>query len=238
MPSLTGLTKSFAARCDGLSFGAPVTHVYNPLAYAAAPHAEYLRRYAQGRKRALFVGMNPGPWGMAQSGIPFGDVECVRGWLKIEAKVGRPGQLHPRRPVHGFACQRREVSGQRLWGLFQGQFGTASKFFRRHTVLNYCPLLFSRVSDKSCVNITPDKLAAPERRQLYQACDGFLRAAVEEHLEPEHIVAIGNFAEARLRRLFPERKIVRMLHPSPASPAANRGFAESAAQTLKKAGIW
>ena len=238
MEALIKQTKAFAAYCDGLNFGAPVTHVYNPLAYAANPHAEYLRRYAGGRKRVLFVGMNPGPWGMAQSGIPFGDVEYVRNWLKIEAAVGKPAQLHPQRPVHGFACQRREVSGQRLWGLFERQFGSASKFFKRHMVMNYCPLLFSRISGKSCVNMTPDKLAAAERRRLYQACDDFLRIAVEDHMEPECIVAIGNFAETRLRRLFPKRRVVRILHPSPASPAANRGFADSATEALTRAGVW
>src|SRR5213592_4310907 len=47
----------------GLRYAAPVTHVYNPLIYAWRAHEMYLRRYGNGRKRVLFLGMNPGPLG-------------------------------------------------------------------------------------------------------------------------------------------------------------------------------
>ena len=236
--SLPELTIHFAARCDALKFGKPVTHCYNPLVYAQDAHIEYLERYGSKRKRVLFVGMNPGPWGMAQSGIPFGDTRYVREWIKIKSDIRQPAQLHPKRPVLGLSCQRREISGQRLWGLFQQRFGSARNFFAEHLVMNYCPLLFSRIDHRHCVNITPDKLAARERQQLYQVCDEFMRQAVSDYIKPEYIVAVGNFAETRLRGIFPGGNIVKILHPSPASPKANSGFASIATETLCQFGIW
>src|SRR3984893_4975758 len=67
-----------------------VTHVYNPLEYAARAHELSLRRYGNSRKRVIFLGMNPGPFGMAQTGIPFGQISAVRDWLGIEAKIDKP----------------------------------------------------------------------------------------------------------------------------------------------------
>src|SRR6185369_4193405 len=145
--------KDLCRALKGLRFGAPVTHVYNPLTYAWAAHREYLRRYGRGSKRVLFFGMNPGPFGMAQTGVPFGEVAAVRDWLKIDAPIGRPEVEHPKRPVHGFACKRSEVSGKRLWGLFAERFGTPEAFFAEHFVANYCPLVFCETS--GC-NRTPD----------------------------------------------------------------------------------
>ena len=46
-----------------------VTHVYNPIDYASEPHCYYVRQYGNGKKQVLFIGMNPGPFGMAQNGV-------------------------------------------------------------------------------------------------------------------------------------------------------------------------
>src|SRR5436190_23415339 len=119
-----------------LTFALPIAYVYNPLEYAWPAHEEYLRRYGRGRKRVIFLGMNPGPFGMAQTGVPFGEIAAVRDWLKIECGVRRPEREHPKRPVSGFGCARSEVSGQRLWGLFAKRFGSAERFFREHIVMN------------------------------------------------------------------------------------------------------
>ena len=73
-----------------LRFAEPVTHVYNPHEYARTPHNRYVRAYGNSRKVVLFLGMNPGPFGMAQTGVPFGDVESVRDWLGIVGPVSRP----------------------------------------------------------------------------------------------------------------------------------------------------
>ena len=214
---------------NALRFGAPVSHVYNPLDYAWPAHAAYLRAYASSPKRIVFVGMNPGPFGMAQTGVPFGEPGLVRDFLGIEERVGRPAREHPKRPVHGFACTRREVSGTRVWGAVREHWGTARRFFARHFVLSYCPLLFLETSGR---NRTPDKLTAREREPLYAACDRHLRAAVRA-LEPEWVVGIGAFGAARARQALGEgHQIGSILHPSPASPAANRGWEPQARAQL------
>ena len=233
-PALIAAAQALSARIGSLRFGPPVSHVYNPLDYAWAPHAEYLRRYGAGRKRVVFVGMNPGPFGMAQTGVPFGEVAAVRDWMGIEAPVGKPAVENPKRPVEGFACQRSEVSGRRLWGLFAERFGTAEAFFAGHFVANWCPLAFFDHGR----NLTPDKLPAAEIGELNAACDAHL-AAVVDALEPEWVVGVGGFAEARARLAFGDAvRIGRILHPSPASPAANRGWAEAATRQLIELGVW
>ena len=61
------ITDDLLADLAGLAFAAPVTHVYNPLVYARAPWDVYCDRFGRGRPEALLVGMNPGPFGMAQT---------------------------------------------------------------------------------------------------------------------------------------------------------------------------
>ncbi len=229
------ISRKLAARVDGLRFTSPVRHVYNPLVYARASHELYLRRFAHGTKEALFLGMNPGPFGMAQTGVPFGEVSLVRDWLGIEAPVSRPRGAHPKRPVEGFACTRSEVSGRRLWGWARERFGTAERFFGRFFVYNYCPLLFLQASG---ANLTPDKLAAAERAPLEAFCDEALRQIVD-CLAPRLVIGVGRFAEERARHALAGRavEIGGILHPSPASPAANRGWAQAAERQLAALGV-
>lgn len=219
-----------------LKFGPPVSHVYNPLDYAWSAHEIYLRRFASNPKRVVFLGMNPGPFGMAQTGVPFGEINSVRDWLGIVSKIGKPDREHPKRPVQGFDCPRCEVSGQRLWGLFAKRFGTAEKFFADHFVVNYCPLAFLEESGR---NRTPDKLSTAEREALFAACDEHLRNVLRE-LKPEWIIGVGDFAKKRAEEILPGNKfkIGRILHPSPASPAANRDWAGLATKQLRELGIW
>jgi single-strand selective monofunctional uracil DNA glycosylase len=232
---LIRVARELARGVDEIRFGPPVTHVYNPLRYAWNAHEQYLRRYGRGPKEAVLVGMNPGPWGMAQTGVPFGEVELVRSWLGIEVPVERPLVEHPKRPVEGFGCHRREVSGRRLWGWASRRFGTPDHFFERFFVANYCPLLFLEASGR---NRTPDRLAAGERSELAEVCDRALRLSVEA-LEPRFVVGVGKFAEDRCRRTLEgmEVTIGRILHPSPASPAANRDWEGQAVRELKELGI-
>jgi single-strand selective monofunctional uracil DNA glycosylase len=228
--------RRLCATVAGLSFAPPVTHIYNPLAYAWPAHAAYLRRYGNSRRRVVFLGMNPGPFGMVQTGVPFGEVAAVRDWLGIDEPVGKPAREHPKRPVTGFACARSEISGRRLWGLFARRFVRPERFFGEHLVLNYCPLAFLENSGR---NRTPDKLAGPDRRRLFAACDEHLRE-VMEILEPEWVVGVGGFATQRAEQVLSTGgvKIVRILHPSPASPAANRDWAGVATASLRKSGVW
>jgi single-strand selective monofunctional uracil DNA glycosylase len=220
-----------------LRFAAPVEHIYNPLDYAWAAHEQYLQKFGGSRKRVVFLGMNPGPFGMAQTGVPFGEVAAARDWLKISAPIGRPGREHPRRPVQGFDCPRSEVSGRRLWKLFADRFGTPEKFFSEHFVTNFCPLVFMASTGG---NVTPDKLDKAERARLEEICGAHLRRVLEI-LEPEWLVGIGAFArkQGELAAAGMSVRVGQILHPSPASPAANRqDWGKSATLELVAQGVW
>ena len=235
MTELVKISRALGRATSKLEFGEPVTHVYNPLHYAKRPHEIYLDRFGASPKEVVFVGMNPGPFGMAQTGVPFGDVGFVRDWMGIEGPVGRPPDEHPKRPVLGFACERSEVSGSRVWGWARDRFGTPELFFSRFFVTNYCPLLFMEETGR---NRTPDKLSSAERAALLSACDEALRAVVEA-LDPDIVVGVGAWATKRARAALAEggRPIGTVLHPSPASPKANRGWAPQAESDLRALGI-
>lgn len=229
------ISNKLVKNIEGLRFGPPVTHVYNPLVYAAKPHRAYLRKYAAHPREILLVGMNPGPWGMAQTGVPFGDVARVRSWLQIDLPVARPANEHPKRPVQGFQCPRSEVSGTRLWGWAQERFGTPEKFFARFFVWNFCPLSFMEESGR---NRTPDKLPANESKPLFEACEVALSALVG-YLNPRYVLGIGAFAEKQIAKCLHQKDIItgRIPHPSPANPAANKGWAKAAEAALARYGI-
>lgn len=220
--SLLAQTQALARELESLRFSPPVAFVYNPLDYAWDLHRQYLERYGRGPKQVLLLGMNPGPFGMVQTGVPFGEVEAVRSWLGLRGTVRTPACTHPKRPVQGFACTRSEVSGRRLWGWAAARFATPQRFFRRYFVHNYCPLAF--VSETGA-NLTPDKLAKAETAPLFQLCDRLLAAAVAA-LRPQLVIGIGAFAEQRARRALAGTGVgfARIQHPSPASPAANQGW--------------
>ena len=233
--TLDRITDDLVMELEGLRFAPPVAHVYNPLEYAREPHRQYQHRYGKRPKEVVLLGMNPGPWGMAQTGVPFGEIGAVRDWMGIEAPVGQPRRLHPKRPVLGFACSRREVSGQRLWGWAQKNFGKAEVFFKRFFVANYCPLMFI---DNGGINLTPDKLKAADARPLFAACDRALRRTIV-YLKPEHVVGIGQFAATRARIVVEglPPKVSGITHPSPANPKANRGWESLIIQELGALGI-
>ncbi len=233
---LVDISAQLSLAVSTLRFAEPVAYVYNPLHYAWNLHRQYLQRYGNGRKRVLFLGMNPGPWGMAQTGVPFGQIAAVADWMQLRGKVGMPSPMHPKRQIAGLACQRSEVSGARLWGLMQEKFTTPEEFFVDHFVINYCPLVFM---EKSARNITPDKLARHERELLASICDVALDSMLG-YFEPEIIVGVGLYAEKQARRVVAKRpiRVGRILHPSPASPAANRGWAAQAQAQLSALRIW
>lgn len=235
MTPLEDAARTLSDTLDRLRFGPPVSHVYNPLTYAWAPNAVYLQRYGKGRKRVVFVGMNPGPFGMVQTGVPFGEIAAVRDWMGIEADVLQPAIENPKRPVEGFGCARSEVSGRRLWGLFAERYGTAEAFFAEHFVANYCPLAFFEGGR----NLTPDKLPADEQAPLLAACDAHLREVIGI-LQPDWVIGVGAWAEQRARLALAglSLKVGRVLHPSPASPAANRGWSEAATRQLIEQDVW
>ena len=232
---LVRIARELSDRVGGLEFAPPVSYVYNPLEYARAAHEEYLRRFGAATGRVVLLGMNPGPWGMTQTGVPFGEVVLVRDWLRIRSPIGRPRHEHPKRPVEGFACRRREVSGRRLWGWARDRFGSPRRFFTRFFIANYCPLAFLEASGR---NLTPDRLPAAARAPLLAACDDALRALAAV-MEPRLVVGVGGFAAARAAAALEGTAVpvARILHPSPASPAANRGWREAAERQLAALGV-
>lgn len=218
---IDGLSRRLAA----LRFSAPVAHVYNPLEYARAPLLQYFERYARGPREILFLGMNPGPFGMVQTGIPFGEINLVRDYLGIDAPILAPQFQHPRRPVLGWDCPRSEVSGRRLWSWVKRHHSCAMDFFERHFVANYCPLAFMELGGK---NITPDKMKPAEVLELFAACDDALRELVLR-LKTRRVIGVGQFARKRADAALSGLEVLVDVipHPSPANPAANRGWDEA-----------
>jgi single-strand selective monofunctional uracil DNA glycosylase len=241
--ALLSAARTMSRALGKLEFAAPIAHVYDPHQYAWAPYQIYVKRFGTGHKRVLLLGMNPGPFGMMQTGVPFGEVAAVRDWMDICAQVDKPKREHPRRPIEGFDCKRSEVSGRRLWGWAAERFGTAAAFFADWLVLNYCPLV---LLERSGRNFTPDRLPAALLDKVHRACDRHLATALAA-LRPEFAIGVGAFAEKRIRAVLASdlldgalaRTIQpgQILHPSPASPAANRGWAQAVDRQLAALGV-
>lgn len=228
-------TDDFNAKLAELQFSLPVACVYNPLDYAKDGWLAYCEKYGQPPKRAMLVGMNPGPWGMAQTGVPFGAVKEVTGWLGLHPKIGKPPVEHPKRPVEGLACTRNEVSGTRVWGWAEQKFGTADNFFKNFFVANYCPLIFYAEDAK---NITPDKIKPSERGPLLEICDESLRwlALI---VKPQFVIGVGKFAAERAKTALAGMDIATfsITHPSPANPKANKGWAQLIDREMEEQGL-
>jgi len=248
---LKKISSVLAAECSALQFKSNIAAIYNPLVYAVRPHKLYLKLAGSAPKKVIFLGMNPGPWGMAQTGVPFGEISAVRDWLAIEAAVDKPECEHPKRPIEGFSCYRSEVSGRRLWGLFRLRFKTPDNFFREHFVANYCPLVFM---EEGGANITPDKLPADEAGPLFEICDRALADTIKL-LKPQWVIGVGGFAKKRIDRVrgqffckentgtTPGKTKFdfltgQILHPSPASPKANAGWDREVIKTLTELKVW
>ena len=231
--TLIEITKQLSKNVSDLSFSPPVAYIYNPLEYAWNSHKKYLEKYGEGKGRVLLIGMNPGPWGMAQTGVPFGEVSGVREFLGIQEQVQQPERTHPKRPIHGFECPRSEVSGRRVWEWAKHRYATSVNFFNAFFLINYCPLCFMEEGGK---NRTPDKLKPEERDALFEVCDIALQKFVEA-LEPSKIVGIGGFAKKRAMKTLGRDDIETILHPSPASPMANRGWAPQIEKQFETMGV-
>ncbi len=237
MPDLITLTKALNKKLAPMKFAEPVTHVYNPLVYASEPHHTYLKTYGKAPKKALLLGMNPGPFGMAQTGVPFGEIAHVRDWLGITGKVGKPPVEHPKRIVEGFDCTRSEVSGRRLWGWAKERFGTPEKFFADFFVVNYCPLVFMEGAGGK--NRVPEKLPKAERDPLLEVCDEALRQTVRA-LDAKWVIGVGKWARVRAETACADiegLQFGQIMHPSPANPHANKGWAEKVDAQLEELGF-
>jgi single-strand selective monofunctional uracil DNA glycosylase len=203
---------------------AGVAHVQDPLKYAWAGHEAYWRLAGGHPREVVWLGMNPGPFGMAQTGVPFGAIPVVRDWMGLRFEVDHPESGHPARPVEGLGCRRAEVSGMRLWGAIARNHPDPETFFARHMVLNYCPLLYLEAGGR---NLTPDRLGRVDRERMEDLCDAALGDMLTL-LEPDWVLGVGKYARQRLGhvrdRTGARWQVAECLHPSPASPAANRDW--------------
>ncbi|XP_069509357.1 single-strand selective monofunctional uracil DNA glycosylase [Ambystoma mexicanum] len=224
-------------RLKALSFQEPVHYIYNPLEYAWDPHQAYVRKYCQNQKEVLFLGMNPGPFGMAQTGVPFGEVKHVKNWLQISGQIYKPNPEHPKRPIRGMECPQSEVSGARFWGFFKSLCQEPDVFFRSCFVHNHCPLIFMNQTGK---NLTPTDLPLVQRENLLQICDEALCQAVKV-LGVKTVIGIGRYAEARARKALlaagMDICVKGVMHPSPRNPQANKGWDSIIKRQLEELGI-
>ena len=209
-----------------------VAHATNPLNYAWQHHEQFLRNWGGLGAKTLLLGMNPGPWGMAQSGVPFGSTDIAKNQLQIKPyKLTTPENAHPKRPIVGLDLARQEISGQRLWSLMFDHYGDGESVFSNIFVVNHCPLLLLGESGK---NLTPDNLPISVMKTVLNACDKHLQQVVEI-MGIERIIGVGKYAEKRACLAFNADKtglgttasgrkitISSCWHPSPASPLANR----------------
>ena len=211
---------------DSLVKEGSVDAVYNPLAYAWEPHRAYLELASRGGAKTLLLGMNPGPHGMGQMGIPFAATSVVRDLLKItDLEVGQPSTPHPKRPISGLDWPKEEVSGTRLWGLLANEYGSAESIFKSVFLLNHCPLML--FSGERATNITPDKITGPTTKALLERCDDHLREVVDI-MQIERVIGVGRYSEKRALNALSgiDISITTCWHPSPASPLANRNKGE------------
>lgn len=220
--SVLKITTRLRDRASKICFEHKVGWYYNPLDYAWPVHRAYKESLCNPSGRALLVGMNPGPWGMGQTGVPFGDPQIVGDWMGLgkDFVIKKPASERDSRPVNGFDSERREGSGQRLYGFLKECFGNLKNFFEANFVISYCPLLMFTPEAK---NLTPPNLLKKEKKKIYSICDPYLKDMINIY-SPEVLVGIGKFATERLREVSPSDgdDIFRIPHPSPANPEATR----------------
>mgnify|MGYP001219054359 FL=1 len=216
--------KKLSQSCDSLSKlilkNKNIKYVTNPLSYAWQYHESYLSQYSGLGATTLLLGMNPGPYGMAQCGVPFGATHVARDFLNITGEFIQPAGRHPKRPIEGLNLERQEVSGTRMWGLLKEIWKTPDEIHKNVFLVNHCPLLLLGESGR---NITPDKISGLTAKKLLKACDEHLREVVLQ-LGITRVIGIGKYAEKRALLALEglDIDITTCWHPSPASPLANR----------------
>jgi len=203
----------------------------DPTSYAFGNYTRFMQLAASGPRLALFVGMNPGPHGMAQTGIPFGDVDTARVLLggadTIDPLPGLRAASGAAWDCKGLAYHRGEQSGMRLWSALSQLCGSPQAALERCCIVNYCPLY---MVGPELENITPSDL--PRRhditRALEAACDEHLRQLVLG-LEVKTVLSFGSYAHASARRAlsgFPV-DFYTTPHPSPRRGSAAEWIASA-----------
>ena len=213
----------------------PNITTYNVLQYAWDGWKQTIDTYADPSANTLLLGINPGPHGMVQTGVPFGAISSVKNWLNITPTILQPAIIHPTRPVHGLAYNKEEPSGTLLWNTVRTMFRTPSQFFKRCMILNYCPLAFF---NEKGANLTPDKIPKEYRNDIEQACATHLTEYINAY-NITRIIAIGRYAEKKAGELLQsipnltrEISIIYVTHPSPLNPN-HKKFPEEFRQCFK-----
>nr|XP_022920875.1 single-strand selective monofunctional uracil DNA glycosylase-like [Onthophagus taurus] len=217
---------------NNLTFSFPVHYIYNPLEYAWEPHSTFVKTYCKGTKDVLFLGLNPGPWGMCQTGIPFGEVNISKEWLKMNGEVEKPKDECPKKQIKGFECHRSEESGKRFYGFFKNLCRTPEAFFKNAFVYNLCPLAFMK---KESANITPHELKGQIKKDIENIC-GKTLVDILKLLDIKIIVALGRYTEKQAIEItqgfqLGHIKVIYMPHPSP-RVVGNNNWAEKAQNVL------
>ena len=209
-----------------------VAHVTNPLDSAWEFHEQFIDKWSGFGATTLLLGMNPGPYGMAQTGVPFGATAMARDVLQIEERdVQTPLGAHPKRPIEGLSMERQEVSGTRFWSMLSDHYGSTEAIFSNIFVVNHCPLLILGETGR---NVTPVDLPKSTIEPVLKACDRHLKSVVEI-MGIKTVIGVGNYAKKRAQSVLTDVHIDAMWHPSPASPLANRnGGADWRANAISK----
>jgi single-strand selective monofunctional uracil DNA glycosylase len=214
--------------------------VLDPGRYGERWHHRFRRCYPVGPRPLLVFGLNPGPYGMAQTGVPFTDLKRLefhlpRLWRELLAArepVALPGLAPP--SLRPFLTRTFESSSVRVYKFLERAFGSAEQAFRRVAFVNPCPLLF--IDRATGENRTPADLprAAP---RLMREFDALRRTTVLEavsELEARGAVLLGKdvarAAAPALRAALPADSVLEWEHPARAVPETwARGLHESLA---------
>ncbi len=95
--------------------------------------------------------------------------------------------------------------------------------------------------NKTGKNLTPPDLRAAERKPLNDLCHRYL-CHVVRLLRVKVVVGIGKFAKERAKVALEDGgiegvRVEAIMHPSPANPAANKGWEEVAKRQLEELGL-
>ncbi|KAF7991960.1 hypothetical protein HCN44_010761 [Aphidius gifuensis] len=205
--NLLNIELNLSINLDKLNYNNPIDYIYCPIIYAKTVHFNYLNKYCRDKKNIMILGMNPGPWGMSQTGVPFGEINIVIDWLKINGHIDKPKRQHEQRQVDGFSCKRSEISGRKFWSLFKKLSNNPDTFFRHCFLRNFFkPTIIIII------------IAGPEQKKLQEFCDQALIEVIKI-LDVKVIIGVGRFSEQRAKKVVKtaklSTKVLWMIHPSP-----------------------
>jgi single-strand selective monofunctional uracil DNA glycosylase len=223
--------------------------VLNPGRYGERWHARFRRAYPMSPRPLLVFGLNPGPYGMAQTGVPFTDLKRLESalpglWKDLVASgepVTRPGLAPPSLARH--LTRTFESSSVRVYRFLERAYGRPELALREVVFVNPCPLLF--IDPETGANRTPADLPralrARKAAELVHAFEELRRATVLEavaELEPRGAILLGRDVAAAvgeaLRAALGARSVVEWEHPARAVPETwSRGLADE----LRKRGL-